>query len=570
MARAVIYARFSSDLQKDRSIDDQIAVCQAVAKRENLTVVEIFSDRAKSGASMFDRDGLLDLMKKAKEHRFTVLIVESLDRLSRDQEDLAGLFKRLSYNDIEIHTVNEGVTTSLHVGLRGIIGSMFLKDLGNKVKRGQSGLAREGKVPGSIPYGYRYVLGKKGEPEINPEQAAIVRRIYADYVAGIPPHVIAKTLTHEKVLAPGGGRWSTPTISGGGPGRFGILTNPIYVGQLVWNKTRRVINPDTGRKIRRISAEDQTTSDVPHLRIIKQPTWEAAKALRENRARHHFGPNGAKIRRMLPFVPHAEHLLTGVLRCSECGGHMRIRSMTRGTPWAACATADAHDLCPHKRTYDLDRLQKAILDGMREHLTDPEAIVRAARGFHLEWAERSKKNRGDAASLRKALNRVQIKMDRLVHALTDSDTPVEQITPQFKPLEMERVSLTERLRLIEAETNVVDLHPGVIDAYVANVEKLHKSLAESPTAPENRAAFRNLISHIVIHPTGKRMPYEFTPYGRLGAIMGIDLFPSARTMTEMLAEQGVTSCDESGDPNRDVSSSHYGKLVPLGRWRSAA
>jgi DNA invertase Pin-like site-specific DNA recombinase len=117
---AALYARFSSDLQKDRSIDDQLALCETYAKREGVKIVNKFSDRAKSGSTLFDRDGLLELMTAAKRREFNVVIVESLDRLSRDQEDLAGLFKRLKHYEIDLQTVNEGSATDIHVGLRGI------------------------------------------------------------------------------------------------------------------------------------------------------------------------------------------------------------------------------------------------------------------------------------------------------------------------------------------------------------------------------------------------------------------------------------------------------------------
>ena len=56
--RAALYARFSSDLQKDRSIDDQLALCRVHAQRESLKVVATFADRAKSGATLFDRQQL--------------------------------------------------------------------------------------------------------------------------------------------------------------------------------------------------------------------------------------------------------------------------------------------------------------------------------------------------------------------------------------------------------------------------------------------------------------------------------------------------------------------------------
>ncbi len=97
MKRVALYARFSSDLQSDRSIDDQFAVCRARAKRDGNKVVSTFEDRARSGASVFGRVGLAKMMEAGKAGEFDVLVVESLDRISRDQEDMAAIFKRLSF-----------------------------------------------------------------------------------------------------------------------------------------------------------------------------------------------------------------------------------------------------------------------------------------------------------------------------------------------------------------------------------------------------------------------------------------------------------------------------------------
>ena len=59
-------------------------------------------------------------------------------------------------------------------------------------------------------------------------------------------------------------------------------------------------------------------------------------------------------------------------------------------------------------------------------------------------------------------------------------------------------------------------------------------MTNKPDTPESRVAFRNLIDSIVVHPTGMRMPYEFTPYARIAAIQGLNLFPSRRTMKEVV------------------------------------
>src|SRR6187399_2069122 len=137
--RAVIYARFSTDLQNERSIEDQISLCRTYADREALNVIGSYDDRARSGGSVMGRDGLLRLLDDAREKCFDVIIVEALDRLSRDMEDLAGIHKRLSFLGIEIRAVHEGVVNTVLVGLRGLVGQLYRDDNAQKIRRGQAG-----------------------------------------------------------------------------------------------------------------------------------------------------------------------------------------------------------------------------------------------------------------------------------------------------------------------------------------------------------------------------------------------------------------------------------------------
>lgn len=160
--RAALYARFSTDLQNERSIDDQMLLCRDFARREGLDVVAAFEDRARSGASVFGRDGLLELLDQARSQQFDVLIVEALDRLSRDMEDLAGIHKRLSFLGIEIRAVHEGTANTILVGLRGLVGQLYREDNVHKIRRGMSGRVKQGLSGGGLCYGYAPVSGSKG------------------------------------------------------------------------------------------------------------------------------------------------------------------------------------------------------------------------------------------------------------------------------------------------------------------------------------------------------------------------------------------------------------------------
>ena len=116
--RAVIYARYSSDQQRAASIDDQIRLCKEKIGREGWTLVQVYRDAAISGATAL-RPGYQAMMEDARESEFDVVVAEALDRLSRDQEDIAALFKRLQFAGIRLVTLGEGDIGVLHIGLKG-------------------------------------------------------------------------------------------------------------------------------------------------------------------------------------------------------------------------------------------------------------------------------------------------------------------------------------------------------------------------------------------------------------------------------------------------------------------
>ncbi|ODM79933.1 recombinase family protein [Bradyrhizobium elkanii] len=542
---AVIYARFSSDLQRDRSIDDQVTLCEQIARREGYRVIEVFSDRAKSGASMFERDGLLALMTAAKKRAFDGVISESLSRLSRDPEDTAAIFKRLRFNDITIFDQN-GAVTDIHASIGGIVNSMFLKNLADNVRRHHSGRAREGKFPGALTYGYRCIPGKPGEREIDEEQAAIVRRIFAEYADGKPARQIAADLTRGGIPSPGGGKhWNHQTFVGGMMGRRGMLGNRLYVGEIVWNSNRTIRNPETGKRTqRKANPDDQIVTSVPHLRIIDQGLWDRVHALCDQRASRFGHDRRVGVRR----GQYKDHLLSGMLCCGACGGNMRVYQVTaKGGGRVACAAAIQKGTCAHRKSYYLSGLEAAVLDGMKANLANPKALIEYARAYHARWAERQREISADRAAAEKQLNKLTVQIDRYVTAIGESDEPVKPMMERLNKLEAERAALAARLDATAAESNVIALHPAAIDKLASNVEVMHAALsdatrlgADPAKAARYRSAFRSLFDRFLVHPTPRRHAYEVTPIARLSVILGVDLFPKNRNLKEMLAEQGVT------------------------------
>jgi site-specific DNA recombinase len=255
--RAAIYARFSSDLQDLRSIADQVEFARRYAEGRSLNVVGVYDDAAISGASTLNRPGLLRLIADAQARRFDAILTESLDRLSRSQADIAALFEKLQFLGVRIETLADGPVSEIHVGLKGTMSALFLKDLAQKTRRGQIGRVKAGRIPGGKSYGYDVLKGsdERGRRAINPAEADIIRRIFREYATGKGPLAIVRDLNRETVPGPTGRHWNASALLGSPKRRNGILNNELYIGQIVYNRQRFLKDPATGKRISRENPE---------------------------------------------------------------------------------------------------------------------------------------------------------------------------------------------------------------------------------------------------------------------------------------------------------------------------
>src|SRR5262249_40183006 len=136
--------------------EDQLRLCRERADKQGWAVIGEYSDRAISGASLV-RPGIQSLIQEVLGGGFDVVLAEALDRISRDLGDVAGFFKRMAFAGVKIVTLAEGEITELHVGLKGTMNQLFLKDLGDKTRRGLRGRVEAGKAGGGLCYGYNVI-----------------------------------------------------------------------------------------------------------------------------------------------------------------------------------------------------------------------------------------------------------------------------------------------------------------------------------------------------------------------------------------------------------------------------
>jgi site-specific DNA recombinase len=436
--RAVIYARYSSDLQSESSIEDQIRLCRERVQQENGTVVDVHADYAISGGSVRNRPGMQALLDQAKSGKFDHVVAEALDRVSRDQEDIAAIYKRLRHSDIRLLTLAEGEISELHVGLKGTMNALFLKDLALKVRRGQRGRVEAGKIPGGSSYGYRIIRQLRpdgsvstGEREIDLSQAAIIRRIFEEYADGMAPRQIAARLNREAVPSPRGGQWNASTINGNRRRRNGILSNELYAGRITYNRQRFVKDPETGKRLARPNPEREWVSrEVPGLRIIENELWERVQEIK-----HRYSSRWGNKRQS------KKRLLSGLLKCGRCGGGMTI---SRGDRYY-CSARREKSSCNADRGIAAPNLEKRVLNGLKDILIGNDVLIdEFVAEFKRELTRLRKQSHGASRRLIKDLQQVECGIKRCLDFITGGDGEPGSVRDQLRRLEA-------RKREIEAD-----------------------------------------------------------------------------------------------------------------------
>lgn len=515
MKRAALYGRYSTDLQNDKSVEDQFSLCRDFAARLGADVVKQYSDRAKSGASMFGRPGLAELIMAAERGEFEILITEHADRVSRDIADLAHVHKVLKFRNIEMQCVNGGLMDTVQIGMYGIVGQMQREEGARKVKRGMTGVVRSGRNAGGKAYGYRPITGKKGELEIVEHEAGIVRRVFDMYVAGISPRSIAAALNSEGVPAPRGKQWNASTINGNDQRGNGILRNPLYVGKIVWNRVRMVKDPSTGKRVSRINDDDKIEMiEAPHLRIVDEELFQAAKDRRTARGGSHAH-----------HAPRNKRLLSGLLKCGACGGGLATVGSDRSGPRAICSTYRESRSCSNYGKYYVEKIERDVVDRLRGIFADTSYIDAYVEEYKAESKRIAMERRNSRGAKENALADVQGQITRVIEQVSKGTIDEEDVLAILPGLKAKRAALKADIEAEETPTNIIEIKPRAVTKFREDLESLAKILedrAAEPT-PEMARAFREVVSSVIVHPRVAGEPYSYEIKGLLSGIAGPEL-----------------------------------------------
>ena len=337
---AVIYARYSSDNQREESIEGQIRECTAYAEKNGITIVKHYIDRAIS-AKTDNRPEFQQMIKDSDKKLFDIVLVWKLDRFARNRYDSARYKTQLNKNGVKLMSATEIISE----GPEGIILESVLEgyaeyysaDLSEKVIRGMTENALKGKFTGgAIPFGY--IINADHRFEIDPLTAPFVAETFQRYNDGQTMREIRDWLNEKGVKNQRGGLMTFNTIQH-------MLNNRRYIGEL---KYRDVLIPDAIPSI--VSAELFNDVQKKMLKNKKAPARRKAED---------------------------DYLLTTKLFCGYCGALMFGESGTSRTGevhhYYKCATAKKHKGCK-KKTVRKQWLEDLVVNQTMQLVKDDVAM----------------------------------------------------------------------------------------------------------------------------------------------------------------------------------------------------
>ena len=489
-ARVALYARFSTDLQRQTSIADQLQAARARAAAEGWPIVAEHADEGVSGSvPVMLRRGGKGLLADALAARFDVLIVEGLDRLSRDMGEQEQVVKRLEYRSIRIIGTSDGYDT-LAKGrkvmrvARGLVNELYLDDLRDKTHRGLAGQFGRGLSAGGRSYGYRTEEAVGGRRiVVDQVEAAHVRWVFEQAAEGHSTRAIVQQLNTRGVPSARGGTWAVSALIGASGTGLGMLNNEIYVGRVIWNRRQWLKDPETGRRrsVDRPQAEWQTR-DAPELRLVSDALWHrvhARSSLRGTRTGKGASP---------------KTLFAGLLRCDTCAGAIVAIDARR---YGCSVHKDrGASVCASALAWPREVVDRRLVAEVRDELMRPEAIAELQRTVRDVLRTAASEDASEPA--RKRLQGLKGEIDRLVDGVARAGYSAA-LAGRLQAAEAEAAALEQQLARVQTSAiSAEHMADQVVNDYRRTMLQLKDALSVTGDRDRTRQILADMLGAVTL------------------------------------------------------------------------
>lgn len=545
--RCAAYMRYSTNIQRPASIDQQVRVCRDFADQNNCVILNehIYKDEAMSGTLRAGRKGLeaLEAAIRAKPKLFDCVLVDDTSRIARDVQDILTFVRLLKDHDIGIRFVSQNLDSrdeanfEMALHMHAMIDQQYISRLKMKVKSGQRDQVLKGYHVGSIPYGYGRIVEASADEaavgraktlgthlKVNAEQAKIINRIFLDFASGASILGIVKMLNLEGIPWPHAkhGQWGEDAVKR-------ILHNEKYNGVYAWGMSTYVKNHETGQVSKRKKpAEEHTRMDKPHLRVVPKELWD-----RVQERLVHLGENqNARVLGGYHRAKDREYPLSGLLYCGECGTRMKMGGK-QGAGVYECPNHRRRGGCNNALRIREDLALAQIADAMQQRLLLPSTLEFLVSSVHDELDAFLKDQRKhdintDLNDLEQSLRELQKNIKNVMRGIEISGS--DALAVRLQTLDFQERRLEEQITRKRSTRTFRLSKTNLAKTVTANVAELTGVLKSNPGLA--RQLFQQHLKRLNLYPAERNgVPvFEvlgemdlFNPTGdpELGVLLGV-------------------------------------------------
>lgn len=454
--RVAAYCRVSTDREEqEHSFETQKAMyTEMIMMKPTWQMAGIYADEGITGTVAKKRPGFMKMIEDCRKGKIDMIVTKSVSRFSRNNLDCLMYVRELKQLGIPIIFEKEGINTiqvssELLLTLFGALSQAESESISMNVKLG----IRQSLKNGNVRFSYKTFLGYRkgadGQPEIVPEQADIVRRIYNDFIAGATYLEIAKRLTEENVPTMGGGnRWFSERIKS-------ILKNEKYKGDALLQKT--YITDPISKRVKKNNGElpmyyvENSHPAIIERRIFDRVQEEIArragkKKVKQTGTKTELGRYSGK------------YALTELLYCGECGTPYRRCTWSRDGKkkivWRCVSRLDyGKKYCKNSPSVEESRLHNAIAAAITKKANSEEINIGGIMN-HIE-SFGSRRDTDGIIQRQRRIAEIEKVIDDLAR-LNSDEAQSGELDYKFSELYAELYSVKDELEEMQSGASALD------------------------------------------------------------------------------------------------------------------
>lgn len=488
--KVAAYARVSTASEEQASsYEAQVSYyTELINSRVDWELAGIYTDEGITGTSTKHRDGFKRMVADALAGRIDLIVTKSVSRFARNTVDSLTTVRDLKEAGVEIFFEKENIWTldakgELLITIMSSLAQEESRSISENVRWGIKKRFADGQV--FMPYAHflGYVKGPDGRPQVDPEQAQIVRRIYRMFLSGHAPNAIARALTSDGIPSPGytKGRWYAQTIES-------ILRNEKYRGDALLQKTY-ITDFLTKKQVKNKGEVAQYYVEGSHEAIIDPATWDLVQAELDSRK----GRRG-----IYPF--------TQKMQCSVCGAFYGSKvwhsnDQYRSMIWQCNNKYKVEHPSPMPHPKDED-IQDAFNRALSRYVTQHTQVVNTLNAA-LDAAMDTSALEDQQTQLRVVIEGLTAMMDKEIEANSRAAQNQEDYRRRFAKLESDYAAATAQYEDLTQQIADKQARAVIVRNYIDTLTNI-----EAPVDAFDRRLWHVLIDHGTVYPDGQ-MSFTF-------------------------------------------------------------